>query len=72
MLDVSLRAGVLALPARLTRLPSERGPRLLRYHHDLLTARVGTEELLALNQGRVVEQGPTKNVLQHPTGGIRP
>jgi ABC-type microcin C transport system duplicated ATPase subunit YejF len=70
MVDVSLRAAVLALPARLARLPNERGPGLLRYHHDLLSARAVTDGLLALNQGRVVEQGPMKDVLQHRTGGI--
>jgi peptide/nickel transport system ATP-binding protein len=59
MLDVSLRAGVLALPARLARLPTERGPGL-RYYRNLLSARVVTDEVLALNQGTVVEQGPTK------------
>jgi hypothetical protein len=51
MLDVSLRAGVPALPARLARLPSERGPGLLRNHHDLLSARAVTEELFVLNRG---------------------
>lgn len=65
MLDVSLRAGVLALPARLARLPTERGPGL-RYYRDLLSARLVSDELLVLNQGTVVEQVQTKDVLQHP------
>ncbi|MEP6695848.1 MAG: ATP-binding cassette domain-containing protein [Pseudonocardiales bacterium] len=63
MLDVSLRAGVLRL---LARLRAERGLSLLYITHDLLSARVVTDEILVLNQGRVVEQGVTKNVLQHP------
>jgi peptide/nickel transport system ATP-binding protein len=63
MLDVSLRAGVLRL---LARLRAERGLSLLYITHDLLSARVVTDEILVLHEGRVVESGPTKQVLQHP------
>jgi ABC-type glutathione transport system ATPase component len=63
MLDVSLRAGVLKLLAQLRR---ERGLSLLYITHDLLSARVVTDEILVLNKGRVVERGDTKHVLQHP------
>jgi ABC-type glutathione transport system ATPase component len=63
MLDVSLRAGVLKLLAELRR---QRGLSLLYITHDLLSARVITDEILVLNQGQVVERGPTKQVLQHP------
>jgi peptide/nickel transport system ATP-binding protein len=63
MLDVSLRAGVLRL---LARMRSERGLSLLYITHDLLSARVVTDEILVLNGGRLVEQGNTKRVLQHP------
>ena len=63
MLDVSLRAGVLRL---LARLREERGLSLLYITHDLLSARVVTDEILVLNKGKVVERGPTKQVLQHP------
>jgi peptide/nickel transport system ATP-binding protein len=63
MLDVSLRAGVLKLLAELRR---ERGLSLLYITHDLLSARVVTDRILVLNQGKVVEQGETKQVLQHP------
>jgi peptide/nickel transport system ATP-binding protein len=63
MLDVSLRAGVLKLLAELRRT---RGLSLLYITHDLLSARLVTDEILVLNQGQVVERGPTKYVLQHP------
>jgi peptide/nickel transport system ATP-binding protein len=63
MLDVSLRAEVLRL---LARLRSERGLSLLYITHDLLSARVVTDELLVLNKGRLVESGPTVQVLRHP------
>ncbi len=63
MLDVSLRAGILELLAALRR---ERGLSLLYITHDLLSARVITDELLVLYQGRIVERGPTKQVLQNP------
>lgn len=63
MLDVSLRAGVLRL---LARLRAERGLSLLYITHDLLSARVVTDEILVLNKGRLVESGATKDVLQHP------
>jgi ABC-type glutathione transport system ATPase component len=63
MLDVSLRADVLRL---LANLRAKRGLSLLYITHDLLGARVVTDEILVLNQGKVVEEGPTKQVLQHP------
>ncbi|MGI8667817.1 MAG: ABC transporter ATP-binding protein [Jatrophihabitans sp.] len=63
MLDVSLRAGVLRL---LADLRASRGLSLLYITHDLLSARVITDEILVLNKGKLVEQGPTKQVLQHP------
>jgi ABC-type glutathione transport system ATPase component len=63
MLDVSLRADVLRL---LANLRAKRGLSLLYITHDLLGARVVTDEILVLNHGKVVEQGPTKQVLQHP------
>ena len=64
MLDVSLRAGILRL---LTQLREEHGLSLLYITHDLLSARVVTDEILVLNEGKVVERGATKAVLQHPT-----
>ncbi|MDP9465106.1 MAG: ABC transporter ATP-binding protein, partial [Actinomycetota bacterium] len=64
MLDVSLRAGILRL---LAQLREEHGLSLLYITHDLLSARVVTDEILVLNEGKVVERGATKAVLQHPT-----
>jgi peptide/nickel transport system ATP-binding protein len=63
MLDVSLRAGVLTLLADLRR---ERGLSLLYITHDLLSARIITDEILVLRHGEVVERGQTKRVLQDP------
>ncbi|MHB1594278.1 MAG: ABC transporter ATP-binding protein [Streptosporangiaceae bacterium] len=63
MLDVSLRAGVLRLLADLRR---SRGLSLLYITHDLLSARVVTDQILVMHDGRVVEHGPTRQVLQHP------
>jgi len=64
MLDVSLRAGVLRL---LAELRESRGLSLLYITHDLLSARVVTDQILVLNEGRIVESGVTKDVLQHPS-----
>ena len=64
MLDVSLRAGVLAL---LDDLRVQRGVSMLYITHDLLSARVVTDNILVLNGGRVVERGETVQVLRHPT-----
>jgi ABC-type glutathione transport system ATPase component len=66
MLDVSLRAGVLKL---LADLRASRGLSLLYITHDLLSARVITDEILVLSAGKVVERGPTRQVLQHPQHG---
>ena len=64
MLDVSMRAGILKL---LATLREERNISLLYITHDLLSARVITDQILVLNEGQVVERGATKHVLQHPT-----
>jgi peptide/nickel transport system ATP-binding protein len=63
MLDVSLRAGVLAL---LEDLREQWGVSLLYITHDLLSARVVTDNIMVLNQGAVVESGATAAVLQNP------
>ena len=52
MLDVSIRLGVLTLLADLQR---EEGLGVLYITHDLATARHCSDEIMVLNQGRVVE-----------------
>jgi peptide/nickel transport system ATP-binding protein len=63
MLDVSLRAGILSL---LSELRETDGISLLYITHDLLSARAVADELIVLQEGRVVEHGPARQVLQHP------
>jgi peptide/nickel transport system ATP-binding protein len=63
MLDVSLRAGVLAL---LDDLRVTFGVSMLYITHDLLSARLVTDHIMVLNQGRVVESGLTAQVLRFP------
>jgi peptide/nickel transport system ATP-binding protein len=63
MLDVSLRAGVLAL---LNNLRESWGVSLLYITHDLLSARLITDDIMVLNRGRVVEAGKTASVLRRP------
>jgi peptide/nickel transport system ATP-binding protein len=63
MLDVSLRAGVLAL---LDDLRLRWGVSMLYITHDLLSARLVTDQIMVLNKGTVVEEGDTAQVLQHP------
>ncbi|NCT90320.1 ABC transporter ATP-binding protein [Cellulomonas sp. APG4] len=63
MLDVSIRLGVLNLLADLGR---EEGLGVLYITHDLATARHFSDEILVLNQGRVVESGPADDVILRP------
>ncbi|WP_207346094.1 ABC transporter ATP-binding protein [Arthrobacter sp. E3] len=63
MLDVSLRAGVLKLIEDLRR---ERGVSLLYITHDLLSARLVTDDILVLHEGEVVERGATTDVMLDP------
>jgi peptide/nickel transport system ATP-binding protein len=63
MLDVSLRLGVLGLLADLQR---EEGLGVLYITHDLATARHFSDEIIVLNQGRIVEQGSADDVILHP------
>src|SRR5699024_6235539 len=64
MLDVSLRAGVLSL---IRDLRTDWSVSLLYITHDLLSARLVTDHILVLNQGRVVERGRTDEVMRHPS-----
>jgi oligopeptide/dipeptide ABC transporter ATP-binding protein len=62
-LDVSVQAQILNLLLRLRR---ERGLALVLVSHDLAVVRYMTEHALVMNSGRVVEQGPTKDLLESP------
>ena len=63
MLDVSIRLGVLNLLADLQR---EEGLGVLYITHDLATARHFSDEIMVLNQGRVVEYGTADEVILNP------
>ena len=61
MLDVSIRAEIVALLDRLVR---DRRIAMLYITHDLLSARLLADEVLVLNKGVVVEHGPTLEVIR--------
>ncbi|GHH29579.1 ABC transporter ATP-binding protein [Lentzea cavernae] len=63
MLDVSIRLGVLKL---LDRLQREEDLAVLYITHDLATARHFSDEVLVMHQGRIVERGPSDDVLLRP------
>lgn len=63
MLDVSIRLGVLNLLADLQR---EEGLGVLYITHDLATARHFSDEIMVLNQGRIVEHGTADDVILRP------
>lgn len=63
MLDVSIRLGVLNL---LADLQKDEGLGVLYITHDLATARHFSDEIMVLNQGRVVEHGPADDVILNP------
>ena len=60
MLDVSIRAEIVALLDRLVR---DRGIAMLYITHDLLSARLLADDVMVLNQGVMVEHGPTLKVI---------
>jgi len=63
MLDVSIRMSVLGL---LSDLQHEHGLGVLYITHDLATARHFSDEIMVLNQGRVVESGTADDVILRP------
>jgi ABC-type glutathione transport system ATPase component len=63
MLDVSIRLGVLTLLADLQR-ESDLG--VLYITHDLATARHFSDEILVMHRGRIVERGPSDQVILDP------
>jgi peptide/nickel transport system ATP-binding protein len=62
-LDVSIRAEVLEL---FDKLVHERDVGILYITHDLLSARMLCDEVVVLNEGKVVEQGPSLDVIRSP------
>jgi len=63
MLDVSVRAEILNL---LARLRAARGIAVLLVTHDLATAAAVAERIAVMYLGRIVEQGPARAVLASP------
>jgi oligopeptide/dipeptide ABC transporter ATP-binding protein len=63
MLDVSIRLDILKL---FERLKQERRLAILLITHDLASARYLADRILVLFRGRIVEEGPTSEVVEHP------
>jgi len=62
-LDVSLQAQVINLLSRLTK---ELGLTLLFISHDLALVRTLCTRIIVMQKGRIVEQGPCREVLENP------
>ncbi|HTU29419.1 MAG TPA: ATP-binding cassette domain-containing protein [Solirubrobacteraceae bacterium] len=63
-LDVSVQAQILAL---LRRIRAEQGISFVFISHDLAVVKEITDELIVMYRGRVVEAGPTREVLRRPS-----
>ncbi len=63
MLDASLRAEMLAL---LTQIRAAHGTAFVFVTHDLAMARYVADGIAVLQEGRLVEQGPTESVIGRP------
>jgi oligopeptide/dipeptide ABC transporter ATP-binding protein len=63
MLDVSVRAGVLSL---LDGLRRDSAMGILMITHDLSTAAHFADRIAVMYLGRIVEQGPAREVVRHP------
>lgn len=63
MLDVSIRIGVLNLMARLCEAD---GLSFLYITHDIASARYIAHRVVVMYAGKMVESGPTEEVLHHP------
>ena len=63
MLDVSIRAGVLNMMAKLR---EQEGVSLLYITHDIASARYVADRVMVMYAGHLVETGPTEDVLQDP------
>jgi peptide/nickel transport system ATP-binding protein len=63
MLDVSIRAGVLNVMAKLR---EEEGVSILYITHDIASARYVADRVVVMYAGHLVETGPTETVLSDP------
>jgi len=63
MLDVSIRAEILNLLSALAR---EQGIAVVMITHDLSTVAAYADRIAVMYLGRIVEHGPTREVLAHP------
>ncbi|MHA1222087.1 MAG: ABC transporter ATP-binding protein [Candidatus Heimdallarchaeaceae archaeon] len=63
MLDVSIRVGVLKI---MKKLAKERGTAFLFITHDLALARNMCDRIAVMYLGRIVETGPTEELIRHP------
>lgn len=63
MLDVSLRVGVLSM---LAKIQHEDHLAMLYITHDLATARHFSDKIMVMQKGRIVEAGPSDQVILHP------
>ncbi|MHA1464805.1 MAG: oligopeptide/dipeptide ABC transporter ATP-binding protein [Candidatus Heimdallarchaeaceae archaeon] len=63
MLDVSVRVGILRT---MNKLSKDRGTAFLFITHDLALARVMCDQIAVMYLGRIVEQGPTEEILHNP------
>jgi peptide/nickel transport system ATP-binding protein len=66
MLDVSVRAGVLA---SLTKLRETRDLAILMITHDLSTVVHAADRIAVMYRGKIVETGPARDVLRNPQHG---
>jgi len=69
MLDVSIRAEIIALLDTLVR---DHGIAMLYITHDLLSARLLAGEVMVLNQGVMVERGPTLELIGEAKDPLHP
>ena len=63
MLDVSVRAGILAL---LDQLRRDGDMAVVMITHDLSTAAHFSDRIAVMYLGRIVEEGPSRSVIRHP------
>ena len=62
-LDVSVRAQILHL---LTDLKHDLGLSMIFISHDIQTVRYISDRIIVMNHGQIMEQGPAKQVFEHP------